>query len=38
MIDLRLHQARNEEVDSGGSKRMQEQLGKFLYYSEISLE
>ena len=25
MIDLRLHQARNEEVDSGGSRRMQEQ-------------
>ena len=38
MIYLRLHQARNEEVDPGGSRRKQEQLGQFRYYREISLQ
>ena len=35
MIYLRLHQAKNEEVDTGGNRSKHEQLGKFRYYSEI---
>ena len=38
MIYLRLHQARNEEVDLGGSRSKQEHQGQFRYYSEISLQ
>ena len=34
MIYLRLHQARNEEVEAGASRSKQEQLG---HYSEIAL-
>ena len=35
MIYLRLHQARNEEIDPGASRRKQGQAGKFRYSSEI---
>ena len=40
MIYLRLHQARNEEIDPGGSRGKQGNLAiaaKFRYNSEISL-
>ena len=38
MIFLRLHQARNEEIEAGASRKKQGQAGKFHYSSEISLQ
>ena len=38
MIFLRLHQARNEEIEAEASRGKQGQAGKFRYSSEILLQ